>query len=266
LEVLDENCHAFLPFILVISPRACVSFNLDGFLRYQTDHRCRLDLSIEAKGLLEGIARRRGLIQSPHYEKLIKSVFPEALPSRMQQIAYRYSQISITRVPVLGDRLFDAVQASAQWKQERKTGGLTTDCLIALIPRSQNEDISIILSVGHKKGLELIQLQLEDGSEFDQPTIEHVQMERPIEVQSEKEIEYKCSQIAISRISVLGDLLFDAMQASARWKQERKGGGSRTDCLVALIPRSQNVDISINISVGHKKGLELINQLQLEPI
>jgi hypothetical protein len=77
LEVLDENCHAFLPFILVISPRACASFNLSGFLQYQTDHRCRLDLTIEAKGLLDGIARRRGLIQSPHYEKLIKEIFPE---------------------------------------------------------------------------------------------------------------------------------------------------------------------------------------------
>ena len=104
----------------------------------------------------------------------------------MQQIAYRYSQTPITRIPVLGDRLFDAVQASAQWKQERKIRGLTTDCLIALIPRSQNEDISIILSVGHKKGLELIQLLLEDGSEFDQPTIEHVQMERLIDMQTEK--------------------------------------------------------------------------------
>jgi hypothetical protein len=153
---------------------------------------------------------------------------------------------------------------------------------MALIPRSQNDDISIILSVGHKKGLELIQLLLEDGSEFDQPTIEYVQMERLTDLQTEKgncrsslyltyywfliEIEYKCSQIAIRRIPVLGDLLSDAMHASARWKQERNDGGSRTDCLVALIPRSQNVDISINILVGHMKGLELINQLQLEPI
>jgi hypothetical protein len=79
LEVLDENCHAFLPFILAISPRACVSFNLGEFLRYQADHRCKLDLSIEAKGLLDEIARRRGLIQSPHFEKLIQSVFPEGL-------------------------------------------------------------------------------------------------------------------------------------------------------------------------------------------
>jgi hypothetical protein len=78
LEVLDENCHAFLPFVLAISPRACVSFNLGEFLRYQTGHLCRLDLNIEAKGLLDEIARKRGLIQSPHYEKLIKEVFPKS--------------------------------------------------------------------------------------------------------------------------------------------------------------------------------------------
>ncbi len=105
----------------------------------------------------------------------------------MQQIEYRYSQISISQIPILGDHLFDAVQASAQWKEERKTGGFTTDCMIALIPRSQNEDISIILSVGHEKGLELLnQLQPEEGSEIGQPTIEYVQIETLIGLQTEK--------------------------------------------------------------------------------
>jgi hypothetical protein len=81
------------------------------------------------------------------------------------------------------------------------------------------------------------------------------------------EIKYKCSHIAISQISVLvGDLLFNAVQASAQWKRERKGKGSTTDCLIALIPRSQNVDISINVLIGHEEGLKLINQLQPEPI
>jgi hypothetical protein len=105
----------------------------------------------------------------------------------MQQSKYRNSQTSISRIPVLGDRLFDAVQASAQWRQERKTRGLMTDCLMALIPRSQNEDISIILSVGHEKGLELInQLQPKEGLEIDQPAIEYVQMETLIGMQAEK--------------------------------------------------------------------------------
>ena len=96
----------------------------------------------------------------------------KALPSRLQQIAFRYSQTPIALLRVLGDPLFGAVQTSAQWEQERRTGELTTDCLIAFIPRNQNEDISIILSIGHQKGLEIINLLLEDESRFVQPTIE----------------------------------------------------------------------------------------------
>jgi hypothetical protein len=52
----------------------------------------------------------------------------------MQEIESKYSQISISQIPVLGDCLFNAVQDSSQWKQEQNTGGSTTDCLIALIP------------------------------------------------------------------------------------------------------------------------------------
>jgi hypothetical protein len=268
LRVLDEDCHVFLPFILAISPRACVTFNHDDFFLHHKDRRSRLDLSTETKELLEGIARRRGFAQNPQYRKWIESISPKG----PYEIQHRYSQISISRIPVLGDHLFDAIQASTQWKQERNTGGLTTDCLIALIPRSQNDDISITLLVGHERGLELInQLQPEN-----------VKMQRSIGMQTEKgkrgdpfiltylltaiDIEYECSRIAISRILVLGDLLFDAVLASARWKQERKIGGLTTDCLTVLIPRSKTEDISIILSIGHERGLRLTNQLQLELI
>jgi hypothetical protein len=79
LQVLDEDGHVFLPFILAISPRACVSFDLDRYFRYHEDRRCGLQLSVETKGLLEGIARRRGFIQNPHYKKLVQLVFPQGL-------------------------------------------------------------------------------------------------------------------------------------------------------------------------------------------
>jgi hypothetical protein len=79
LQVLDEDCHVFLPFILATSPRACVSFDLGGFSQQHKDHRFRLDLSIETKELLEGIARRQGFIQNPYFKKLIKSIFLEGL-------------------------------------------------------------------------------------------------------------------------------------------------------------------------------------------
>lgn len=59
-------------------------------------------------------------------------------------------------MPLLGDPLFDAVAASNQWQWERKIGGLTTDCMNVLVPEEPSQDISITLSVGHKKGLEVI--------------------------------------------------------------------------------------------------------------
>ena len=79
LQVLDEDCHIFLAFILAISPRACCSFNLDSFFRHYEGRQCKLQLGIETKGLLDEIASRRGLIRNPHLDKLMKLVFPQGL-------------------------------------------------------------------------------------------------------------------------------------------------------------------------------------------
>lgn len=72
------------------------------------------------------------------------------------EIDYKCSEAPIILVPLLGDPLFNAVSASNQWKWERRVGGLTTDCMNAMVPEDPSQDISITLSVGHKKGLELI--------------------------------------------------------------------------------------------------------------
>ncbi len=77
LEVLDKDCHLFLPFLLATSPRACISFDLEDFFQKHKGRRCRLDLSIESKQLLQGIAGRRGFDQNHYYKKLIESIFPE---------------------------------------------------------------------------------------------------------------------------------------------------------------------------------------------
>ena len=60
-------------------------------------------------------------------------------------------------MPLLGDLLFNAVAASNQWIWERKVGGLTTDCMNAMVPEDRSQDISITLSVGYIEGLELIE-------------------------------------------------------------------------------------------------------------
>ncbi|ELR10097.1 hypothetical protein VC83_07571 [Pseudogymnoascus destructans] len=72
------------------------------------------------------------------------------------EIDYTVSGAIISLMPLLGDPLYDAVSASKQWKWERSVGGLTTDCLNAIVPEDPSQDISITLSVGHKMGLDLI--------------------------------------------------------------------------------------------------------------
>ena len=80
------------------------------------------------------------------------------------------------------------------------------------------------------------------------------------------DVQFQCTEVALDRLVVLGDALFHAIQASSRWRIERRTGKPTTGCLVAFIPRRQHLDISIQISVGHTKGLELITQLQLEAL
>ena len=179
LTVLDRDPHIFLPFILAISPRGC-SFDVEPVL-LNIKARSPVQLNIEVKALLDDVAKTGEFIQNPHYDKLLKACFPQG------HINYRYSQTSISCLPVLDGIISEAIKASVQWRHERKAGGLTTDCIIALIPRSQNQDISIIFSVGHNKGLELInQLQPDERSEDNQPIIEKVQMEISINMELEK--------------------------------------------------------------------------------
>ncbi|KAJ6037694.1 hypothetical protein N7444_010399 [Penicillium canescens] len=63
----------------------------------------------------------------------------------------------IAKLPMLGDRLFSALQSSHQWQWERTVGGTgTSDCLNILVPKNRDQDVSITLLVGHESGLRLI--------------------------------------------------------------------------------------------------------------
>ncbi|EAS29994.3 uncharacterized protein CIMG_08740 [Coccidioides immitis RS] len=75
-----------------------------------------------------------------------------------RQIDYRCSGVPINKLPLLSERLLEAIQSSYQWNWERTVGGAdTTDCLNALVPKNRSQDISITLSVGHENGVELIE-------------------------------------------------------------------------------------------------------------
>jgi len=75
-----------------------------------------------------------------------------------RQIQYMFSNTPTTQISLLGDLLSNAVQTSQQWKAERDRGELTTECLTTLIPKGQNEDISITLWVGQIAGFRMLDL------------------------------------------------------------------------------------------------------------
>ncbi|KAH8595129.1 hypothetical protein B0O99DRAFT_672318 [Bisporella sp. PMI_857] len=83
------------------------------------------------------------------------------------------------------------------------------------------------------------------------------------EMQTGRKIDYRCSEAPIRLMPLLGDPLFDAVADSNQWKWERRIGGTTSDCMNALVPEDRSQDISITLSVGHKKGLEVIDTFQL---
>lgn len=78
-------------------------------------------------------------------------------------IEYKYSEASIDAMSVLGTDLAHAVQASYQYKWERRTGGLTkTDCIQGLTPKN-GRDITLQLLLGFDEGtdvMERLQMQV----------------------------------------------------------------------------------------------------------
>lgn len=79
-------------------------------------------------------------------------------PQMGRQIQYMFSKGPTSHIPLLGNLLSDAVQASNQWKMEQRLGESTTECLTTLIPEGQGEDISITLWVGQIAGFRMLDL------------------------------------------------------------------------------------------------------------
>jgi len=67
-----------------------------------------------------------------------------------------FSKAPASHIPLLGDLLSNAVQASNQWEMEKRLKEPTTECLTALVPEGGNKDISITLWTGRREGFQLI--------------------------------------------------------------------------------------------------------------
>jgi hypothetical protein len=87
-------------------------------------------------------------------KRFFKSQFADIIHA---EIEYKYSEASIHAISMLGSDLAHAVQASYQYKWERRTGGLTkTDCIQGLTPKN-GRDITLQLLLGFREGTEVME-------------------------------------------------------------------------------------------------------------
>ena len=88
------------------------------------------------------------------YETLFQTQFSNIIHA---EIEYKYSEASIDAISMLGSDLTHAVQASDQYKWERRTGGSTkTDCIQGLTPKN-GRDITLQLLLGFDEGTEVME-------------------------------------------------------------------------------------------------------------
>ncbi|MCJ1344894.1 hypothetical protein MMC31_003099 [Peltigera leucophlebia] len=75
---------------------------------------------------------------------------------KRREIQYMFSKAPVSKIPLLGSLLSDAVKTSHNWKMERSLGEPTTECLTTMIPRDPTQDISMTLWVGPETGGQII--------------------------------------------------------------------------------------------------------------
>ncbi|EFW18096.1 predicted protein [Coccidioides posadasii str. Silveira] len=110
------------------------------------------------------------------------------------------------------------------------------------------------------------------ATDFQQQESEFVQPHKHARAEEEivKDGELRAERLHIfntprSQISLLGDLLSDAVHISRQWDIERSLGKPTTDCLTTLIPKDPTQDISITLWVGQEAGLQINNTFNLVP-
>lgn len=74
LDILDEDPHAFLPFILVVSPKACERFVVSSFYQGR-GKQSRIHLKPQVMTFFRGIAEAHEFSHSRHYKRWIEILF-----------------------------------------------------------------------------------------------------------------------------------------------------------------------------------------------
>ncbi|KAF2448820.1 hypothetical protein P171DRAFT_353705 [Karstenula rhodostoma CBS 690.94] len=107
-----------------------------------------------------GQSRKRRRIESENGHTVPAPTLsaPQQVETKLanRQIQYMFSKGPRHLITDLESPLYDAIRTSNQWELEERLGEETTECMSTLVPRDENEDISITLWVGRREGLRQI--------------------------------------------------------------------------------------------------------------
>lgn len=147
VDILDEAPHLFLPVILVVTPRACEKLKANKLRDIQTGDR-PIELRQSVRNTFEEIAGRNGLEGSPHYRKLIKTLFPPSTRpvTTAESGGYEYLLPDVQNIrKVVGDRIFDFLLSAPMISGEDRHG---IGYVGTFVPRNNFQDAIIQLRVG----------------------------------------------------------------------------------------------------------------------
>ncbi|KAJ5473988.1 hypothetical protein N7475_003554 [Penicillium sp. IBT 31633x] len=149
-EVLETCPDIFLAFLLTVSPRCTIKFDLPTFYE---QHRARpIALCEETKSGLFQIAKRRGFENSDPFRLLIGPMTYWRRPSTEDEGEEHFS-LSLSGLPAIriafGDVICDAVESSPTHLPKSTDGGYaeTTECVRSKIFYNR-QDTAICLDVG----------------------------------------------------------------------------------------------------------------------
>lgn len=152
LEILEKDPNIFLPFILTVSPRACLSFDISSFLkRHQSQGRHFLRNNAEA--ILWGLAKKHDIDGSLHFRKLMREIFQLSPPATEAEGKEHYS-LHLSTLPAIrnafGDVIFDAIERSPTQVTARAKGYFSekTERVWTKVPYRSSQDAIISLEVG----------------------------------------------------------------------------------------------------------------------
>ncbi|KAJ5346145.1 hypothetical protein N7452_004149 [Penicillium brevicompactum] len=149
-EILDECPDIFLAFLLTVSPRKSVEFDLPTF--HEQHHAQPFALCEKGKSLLFQIATRHGFQKSDPFQMLMRPMTYWSRPAT-EDGGFEHFSLSLGGLPAIrvafGDIICDAVESSPAHLPKKADGDYaqTTECVRSKIFYNR-QDTTICLDVG----------------------------------------------------------------------------------------------------------------------